>query len=105
EDRDVHDPRAWEGSVLVSPEEREAFRKILNLGFSDIFRLFDQEEKAYTWWDYRMNAFRRNMGLRIDHILLSEALASKCSGCRIDLAPRRNERPSDHTPVIAELET
>lgn len=105
DDRDVHDPKAWEGSVLVSNEEREAFRKILALGFSDSFRLFDQVEKSYTWWDYRMNAFRRNMGLRIDHVLLSEALSSKCKGCSIDLAPRKNERPSDHTPVIATLES
>ena len=104
EDRDVHDPKAWEGSVLVSSEERAALRKIIDLGFSDSFRLFDQEEKAYTWWDYRMNAFRRNMGLRIDHVLLSDALARKCTGCRIDLVPRKKERPSDHAPVIAEVE-
>lgn len=103
EDRDVHDPKAWEGSVLVSPDERAAFRKIIELGFKDGFRLFEQEEKAYTWWDYRMNAFRRNMGLRIDHILLSERAASKCTGCRIDRLPRKEERPSDHAPVIAEL--
>ncbi len=103
EDRDVHDPKAWEGSVLVSPEERAAYRGILDLGFRDSFRLFEQNEKAYTWWDYRMNAFRRNMGLRIDHVLLSEALAQKCIDCRIDLIPRKKERPSDHAPVIAEV--
>ncbi len=104
EDRDVHDPAAWEGSVLVSPQEREAFRRILDLGFVDSFRLFEQEEKSFTWWDYRMNAFRRNMGLRIDHVLLSRSLAEKCSGCRVDKLPRKADRPSDHAPVIAELD-
>ena len=104
EDRDVHDPAAWEGSVLVSPQEREAFRRILDLGFVDSFRLFEQEEKSFTWWDYRMNAFRRNMGLRIDHVLLSRNLAEKCSGCRVDKLPRKAERPSDHAPVIAEMD-
>lgn len=105
EDRDVHDPKAWEGSVLVSPKERTAFRKILDLGFKDSFRLFSQEDKSYSWWDYRMNAFRRNMGLRIDHILLSDALAAKCTRCGIDKLPRKLERPSDHAPVIAEVAT
>lgn len=103
EERDVYDPQAWEGQVLFSPPEREAFRQLLRLGFTDSFRLFDQPEKSYTWWDYRMNAFRRNMGLRIDHILVSEALAAQCKGCAIDKAPRRLERPSDHAPVVAEL--
>jgi exodeoxyribonuclease-3 len=105
EDRDVHDPKAWEGSVLVSPEERAVFSRMLKLGFKDSFRLFDQEDKAFTWWDYRMNAFRRNMGLRIDHILLSDALAAKCISCNIDRLPRKLERPSDHAPVIAEVAT
>ena len=104
EDRDVHDPKAWEGSVLVSPQERRAFDKLLDLGFRDSFRLFDQPDKTFTWWDYRMNAFRRNMGLRIDHILLSDALAVKCTGCKIDIFPRKMERPSDHAPVMAEVE-
>lgn len=104
EDRDVHDPKAWEGSILVSGEERDVFGEILALGFKDSFRLFDQSDKAYTWWDYRMNAFRRNMGLRIDHVLLSDALAGKCSNCKIDALPRKAERPSDHAPVIAEVE-
>ncbi|MBY0579838.1 MAG: exodeoxyribonuclease III [Burkholderiales bacterium] len=103
EDRDVHDPKAWEGGVLVSSQERALFREILSLGFRDSFRLFDQSEKAFTWWDYRMNAFRRNMGLRIDHVLLSEALADKCSNCKIDSLPRKLERPSDHAPVVAEV--
>ena len=104
EDRDVHDPKAWEGSVLVSPQERRAFNEILELGFRDSFRLFDQPDKTFTWWDYRMNAFRRNMGLRIDHILLSDALAVKCTGCKVDIFPRKMERPSDHAPVMTEVE-
>ena len=103
DDRDVHDPAAWEGQVHVSPAEREAFGKLLTLGLSDAFRLFEQEEKSYSWWDYRMGAFRRNMGLRIDHILVSPALVSSCKACSIDKAPRKLERPSDHTPVVLEL--
>jgi exodeoxyribonuclease-3 len=103
EDRDVHDPKAWEGQVLVSPPERAAFRRLIALGFKDSFRLFEQAEKSYTWWDYRMNGFKRNLGLRIDHILLSPGLAANCSACSIDLEPRRNERPSDHAPVVAEI--
>jgi exodeoxyribonuclease-3 len=73
------------------------------LGLRDSFRLFEQPEKSYSWWDYRMMAFRRNMGLRIDHILVSETLAAQCKGCVIDRTPRKLERPSDHTPVVAEL--
>lgn len=103
EDRDVHDPKAWEGQVLVSPPERAAFRRLLQLGFADSFRLFEQPEKSYSWWDYRMNGFKRNLGLRIDHILLSPSLSAGCVSCVIDLEPRRNERPSDHAPVIAEI--
>ena len=103
EDRDVHDPKAWEGQVLCSEPERQAFRRLLDLGLKDGFRLFDQPEKSFTWWDYRMGAFRRNLGLRIDHILLSPELAALCSGCVIDLEPRRLERPSDHAPVVAEV--
>ena len=102
-DEDVYDPKAWEGQVLCSPKEREAFRKLLALGLKDSFRMFTQPEKSFTWWDYRMNAFRRNLGLRIDHVLTSPELASRCLACTIDLAPRRLERPSDHAPVIAEL--
>lgn len=104
EDRDVHDPAAWAGQVLVSGEERARFRALLDLGFKDAFRLFDQPEGSYTWWDYRMAAFRRNLGLRIDHILLSPALAERCSACHIDTGPRRLERPSDHAPVIAQVD-
>ena len=101
EDRDVHDPAAWEGSVHVSPPEREALAKIASLGFSDLFRRFDQPAKSWSWWDYRMNAFRRDMGLRIDLMLASKALAERCTGCTIDRAPRAWERPSDHAPVTA----
>jgi exodeoxyribonuclease-3 len=103
EDRDVHDPAAWQGQVLVSGSEREAFQKLSGLGLSDAFRLFEQPEKLYSWWDYRQMAFRRNMGLRIDHILLSPPLTKRCTECVIDKAPRKWEQPSDHTPVIATL--
>jgi exodeoxyribonuclease-3 len=105
EDRDVYDPAAWAGNVLCSEPERAAFRALTGLGLADAFRLFEQPEKVYSWWDYRMMAFRRNMGLRIDHILLSAPLAVRCSACTVDKAPRRLERPSDHAPVIAELRT
>jgi exodeoxyribonuclease-3 len=102
EDRDVYDPQAWQGNVLVSEPERAAFRSLEQLGLRDAFRQFEQPEKSYSWWDYRAMAFRRNMGLRIDHILVSPAL--KCAACAIDKAPRKLERPSDHTPVVAEIE-
>jgi len=101
EDRDVHDPKAWEGSVHVSEPERAALRSLQECGLADCFRLFDQPEKSFSWWDYRMMAFRRNAGLRIDLILASAELARKCGESRIDKAPRRLERPSDHTPVLA----
>jgi exodeoxyribonuclease-3 len=101
EDRDVYDPEGWKGNVLVSEPERDAFRALEQLGLRDAFRLFEQAEKSYSWWDYRMMAFRRNMGLRIDHILLGPAL--QCTSCVIDKAPRKLERPSDHTPVVAEV--
>lgn len=104
EDRDIYDPAAWEGQVLCSAPEREAFRKLLALGLKDSFRLFEQAEKSYSWWDYRMNAFRRNMGLRIDHILLSEALAPQCTAGAIDKEPRRFERPSDHAPALVTIQ-
>lgn len=103
EDRDVHDPVAWQGSVLVSPLEREAFRQLQALHLKDAFRLFEQPEKLFSWWDYRQMAFRRNMGLRIDHILLSPQLAARCTACEIDKVPRKWEQPSDHTPVVATL--
>jgi exodeoxyribonuclease-3 len=103
EDRDCHDPAAWLGQVLVSPPERAAFHRLLELGLADAFRLFEQAEKSFSWWDYRMMGFRRNFGMRIDHILLSKPLVENCTACWIDKAPRKWERPSDHTPVIAEL--
>jgi exodeoxyribonuclease-3 len=103
EDRDVHDPKAWEGQVHVSEPERAAWRALLELGLKDSFRLFAQPDKTFSWWDYRMLAFRRNAGLRIDQILLSEALARRCTASSIDKAPRKLERPSDHAPVIAEI--
>ena len=103
EDADVHDPAAWLGQNLVSPPEREAFKRLLELGFQDAFRLFEQAPKTFTWWDYRMMAFRRNAGLRIDHILLSAQLAKECLACEVDKLPRTWEQPSDHTPIIATL--
>lgn len=103
EDRDVHDPKAWAGQVLFSEPEKQAFRELLALGLVDSFRLFEQPERSYSWWDYRMLAFRRKMGLRIDHVLLSRALAPLCTACTIDIEPRRREQPSDHAPVIATL--
>jgi len=103
EDRDVHDPKAWEGQVHVSEPERAAWRAWLALGLKDSFRLFDQPEKTFSWWDYRMMGFRRNAGLRIDHILLSEELAAACTSSTIDKAPRKLERPSDHAPAVVEL--
>ncbi len=103
EDRECHDPAAWLGQVLVSPAEREAFQSLVNLGLHDSFRLFEQNEKSFSWWDYRMMGFRRNFGMRIDHILVSDALKSTCISATIDKAPRKLERPSDHTPVILEI--
>ncbi|MFM8462521.1 MAG: exodeoxyribonuclease III [Burkholderiaceae bacterium] len=102
-DADVYDPVAWAGQVLCSDAERAAFERLIALGLKDAFRLFPQPEKIYSWWDYRQMAFRRNRGLRIDHILLSAPLAERCTACEIDKAPRKWEQPSDHTPVIATL--
>ena len=103
EDRDVHDPAAWANSVLVSPPERAALQRLLDAGLVDVFRRFEQAEKSFSWWDYRAAAFRRNHGLRIDLILASASLAQRCLGSRIDREPRRADRPSDHTPVLAEF--
>ncbi len=103
EDRDCHDPAAWIGQILVSPKEREMFAKLTNLGLHDSFRLFEQPDKSFSWWDYRMMGFRRNLGMRIDHILVSDALKNRCENCVIDKAPRKLERPSDHTPVMLTL--
>lgn len=104
ENEDVHDPAAWEGKVLFSEPERSALSDLLTLGLRDCFRLHPQPEKSFSWWDYRLNAFKRNMGLRIDHIFASEALAKHCKRCYIDKVPRSWERPSDHAPVVAEFE-
>ena len=103
EDRDVHDPAAWAGQIHCSDLEREALRALGGLGLADAFRLFEQPDKQYSWWDYRQLAFRRNRGLRIDHILLSPALATRCQACTIDREPRKWEQPSDHVPVVATL--
>ncbi|TXH03836.1 MAG: exodeoxyribonuclease III [Nevskiaceae bacterium] len=100
---DTHDPAIWEGKILCSEPERAAFRRLLDLGFKDSFRLFPQPPQSFTWWDYRQAAFRRNLGLRIDHVLASDELAAACRACSVDLAPRRLERPSDHAPLIADF--
>jgi exodeoxyribonuclease-3 len=103
EDRDVHNPKRWEGGIHVSPAERAAFRTLLDAGFADAFRLFEQPEKEFSWWDYRLLAFQRGWGLRIDFVLLSAQLAKTCKSALIDKGPRRLERPSDHAPVLVEL--
>lgn len=99
DDRDVYDPVAWEGSVLVSAPERAAYQALLDEGLHDSFRLFEQADEGYSWWDYRQARFRRNQGLRIDLILLSDTLKPLCTASQIDVEPRKKERPSDHTPV------
>ena len=102
-DADVHDPCKWIGQNLVSPEERQAFQQLVELGLTDSFRMFEQPPKIFSWWDYRMMGFRRNAGLRIDHILLSEALKDKCTASIVDKEPRTWEQPSDHAPVVATI--
>ncbi len=104
EDDDVHDPDEWQGKILVSDPERAQFQQLLAQGLSDCFHLFEHEEKSFSWWDYRAAAFRRNRGMRIDFILASQKLAENCKACHIDKAPRKLERPSDHTPVVAEFD-
>jgi exodeoxyribonuclease III len=103
EDRDVYDPVAWAGQIHCTPQERGHFQTLLGLGLTDAFRLFDQAPRSWSWWDYRNLAFRKNQGLRIDHILVSPALKDQVTACEIDKAPRRNERPSDHAPVVVTL--
>jgi len=103
EDRDVYDPEAWHEKILCSATERDALKKIQNLGLTDTFRLFEQEERTWSWWDYRMNMFRRKLGLRIDLVLASAAMANRCNASYVDIEPRRQERPSDHAPAIAEF--
>jgi exodeoxyribonuclease-3 len=105
EDRDVHNPAAWAGQILCSEPERAAFQQLLGLGLKDSFRLFEQAEKSFSWWDYRMLGFQKNQGLRIDHILLSDPLAARCIAAGIDREMRKRERPSDHAPVSATLNT
>jgi exodeoxyribonuclease-3 len=103
EDRDVHDPEAWHEKILCSTAERRALKEMMALGLSDTFRLFEQEEKSWSWWDYRQAAFRRDMGLRIDLVLASKKMAENCRAAYIDKEPRRQNKPSDHAPVIAEF--
>jgi len=102
-DLDVHDPKAWAGQVLCSDAERAALQHLTAIGLRDAVRMLQPETQIFTWWDYRMNAFKRKMGMRIDHILVSEALTTRCHACAVDLEPRRNERPSDHAPVSADF--
>ncbi|MBI1905448.1 MAG: exodeoxyribonuclease III [Rhodocyclales bacterium] len=101
-DQDAHPD--WKDEIHVSAPERDAFTALIDLGLSDAFRLFEQTGQSYSWWDYRMGAFRRNFGLRIDHILVTRALADACRRCSIDSAPRKLERPSDHAPVLVDIE-
>jgi len=103
DDLDVWDPVALAGSIHCTDEERAHFKALLDLGMHDAYRLFEQAPKSYSWWDYREFAFRRNRGLRIDHILVSDALKPNVTACVIDKAPRKNERPSDHTPVVVTI--
>lgn len=100
-DEDVHEPMLWQGEVLVSEKERAAWKSLIDLGFVDCYRRSPMGEVKYSWWDYRQAAFRRNMGLRIDHVLASAALVDHLQGCEIDKIPRTWERPSDHAPVMA----
>lgn len=102
-DADVHDPKVWEGQNLVSPEERAFFTRFQNLGLVDSFRLFEQAPKSFSWWDYRMMGFRRNAGLRIDHLMITQDLQDDCTACTIDKVPRKWAQPSDHAPVILTL--
>ncbi len=104
DDRDVYDPIAWAGQIHCTPEERAQFQRLIQLGLTDSFRMFEQPPKSWSWWDYRNLAFRKNQGLRIDHILVSEALRAGVKSCEIDKLPRKNERPSDHAPVIVTLD-
>lgn len=103
DDRDSYDPEGLRDTIHHTTEERDQLRKIFSLGLHDAFRLFDQAEKSFSWWDYREFGFRRNRGLRIDYALVSDALKPQVKSCVIDKTPRKNERPSDHTPVIVEL--
>ncbi len=103
DDRDVHDPEAWRGQILCSDAERAQLFRLHGLGFSDVYRRFDQPPAAFSWWDYRAAGFRRNLGLRIDLILATSRLAERMESCTIDITPRRWDKPSDHAPVLARL--
>lgn len=103
-DEDVHDPVEWQGKVLCSEQERASFFNLIDAGLKDCYHLFPRQDNRFSWWDYRAAGFRRNRGLRIDHILADTALATHCTSCRIDVAPRKLEQPSDHTPVLAEFD-
>lgn len=102
-DEDVHDPEKWGDAILCSPLERQALSALLELGLTDVFRMFDQAEKTFSWWDYRAAGFRRNAGLRIDLILSSASMTERCTASYVDKEPRRWERPSDHAPVVADF--
>ena len=103
DDRDVFEPEKWVGKILCSEPERAALARLHELGLTDVFRQFEQEEKTFSWWDYRMNGFKRNLGLRIDLILASQSMTQRCSASYVDKTPRGWERPSDHAPVVAEF--
>ncbi len=103
DDRDSYDPEGLRETIHHTTAERDHFKALMALGLTDAFRMFEQPEKSFSWWDYREFGFRRNRGLRIDHILVSQALKSRVTGCVIDKTPRKNERPSDHTPVIVDI--
>lgn len=103
DDRDVHDPELWREKILCSTPEREALEALCKLGFHDSYRLFEQEENSFSWWDYRAASFQRNRGLRIDLALVSQALKPLCTSSKIDTEPRKLERPSDHAPVYITL--
>jgi len=101
-DRDVHNPKSWHEKILCSTPERNALKKLLDLGFVDSFRMFEQDDEIWSWWDYRSGGLENNKGLRIDLILSSHLLAEQCTACYVDKVPRTWDRPSDHAPVVAE---
>lgn len=103
DDRDTYDPVGLRETIHHTTEERRHFQDLIALGLTDAFRMFDQPEKSFSWWDYRMLGFQKNRGMRIDHILVSDALKPKVTSCIVDRAPRKNKQPSDHTPVVAEF--
>ncbi len=104
EDLDVHDPAAWEGQVLCHPDERAAFRRLMEWGLVDLFRKHHDEGGRFSWWDYRMLGFQKNRGLRIDHVLATGSVAARCSAAEIDREMRKGKNPSDHAPVVVVVE-